>query len=43
MIDYIKNFDIELDKDYYYAGEKVTGNVVVENCENFKVRGERGK
>ncbi len=38
-MDHIKKFDIELDKDYYYAGEVLKGCIVVENVENLKVRG----
>jgi len=41
MIDYIRKFDIELEREYYYAGEKVCGYVVIENMENLKVRGVR--
>ncbi|XP_064606638.1 LOW QUALITY PROTEIN: arrestin domain-containing protein 3-like [Liolophura sinensis] len=40
-MDYIKKFDLELDKDVIYAGEKLTGQVVVENIENIKVQGIR--
>ena len=40
-MDYIKRFDIELEKEYYYAGEKLCGHVVVENYENIKVRGQQ--
>ena len=39
-MDYIRRFDIVLDKEYYYAGEKLRGHVVVENIENLKVRGK---
>ena len=39
-MDYIRRFDIVLDRDYYYAGETLKGNIVVENMENIKVRGE---
>ena len=39
-MDYIKRFDIELEREYYYAGEKVKGHIVVENTENLKVRGK---
>jgi hypothetical protein len=38
-MDYIRKFDIELEKQYYYAGEKLKGWVHVENTENIKVRG----
>ncbi|XP_074643357.1 arrestin domain-containing protein 3-like [Tubulanus polymorphus] len=40
-MDYIKRFDIELDKDVYYAGEKLKGNILVENIENIKIKGIR--
>ena len=39
-MDYIKKFDIELEKEYYYAGEKVKGWVIVQNTENIKIRGK---
>ena len=39
-MDYIRKFDIVLDKEHYYAGEKLRGNIVVENVENIKVRGK---
>ena len=39
-MDFIRKFDIELEKEYYYAGEKLKGWVVIENIENLKVRGE---
>lgn len=39
-MDYIKKFDLELEKDVIYAGEKLTGQVVVENIENIKVQGQ---
>ena len=39
-MDYIRRFDIVLDRDYYYAGETLKGNIVVENMENIKVRGK---
>lgn len=39
-MDYIHKFDIELDRDIYYAGEKLTGHVVVVNTENLKVQGK---
>ena len=39
-MDYIRKFDIELEKEYYYAGEKLKGCVVIENTENLKIRGK---
>lgn len=38
-MDYIKQFEIELDKDVYYAGETLSGCVLVKNTENVKVQG----
>ena len=38
-MDYIKQFEIELDKDVYYAGETLSGCVLVRNTENVKVQG----
>uniref|UniRef100_A0A7E4W6C0 Arrestin_C domain-containing protein n=1 Tax=Panagrellus redivivus TaxID=6233 RepID=A0A7E4W6C0_PANRE len=40
-MDYITSFDIRLEKDVYYAGEPLTGCVVLENTENIKIRGIR--
>ncbi|GAB1610691.1 uncharacterized protein LOC115223663 [Argonauta hians] len=40
-MDYISKFDIEIDRDVYYAGEKLTGHIVVQNSENLKVQGIR--
>ncbi|KAH3695755.1 arrestin domain-containing protein 3-like [Dreissena polymorpha] len=40
-MDYVQKFDIELDKTTYYAGEIVTGNVVVITTENIRVKGIR--
>lgn len=40
MIDYIRKFDIELEKEHYYAGEILKGFIVIENTENIRVRGE---
>lgn len=37
-MDYIREFDIQLDKEFYYAGETITGNVVLDTIENFKLR-----
>lgn len=39
-MDYIREFDIQLDKEYYYAGETITGNVILDTIENFKLRCE---
>jgi len=39
-MDYIKDFDIRLEKEMYYAGEVLQGNVVLNTIENFKLRGE---
>jgi hypothetical protein len=39
-MDYIKRFDIELEKEVYYAGEKLKGHILVENIENIKVKGK---
>lgn len=40
MIDYIRKFDIELEREHYYAGETLKGSVVIENTENIRIRGE---
>lgn len=37
-MDYIREFDIKLDKEYYYAGEVITGIVILDTTENFKLR-----
>lgn len=39
-MDYIKEFDIKLDKEYYYAGETLHGTVFLDTIENFKLRSE---
>lgn len=39
-MDYIREFDIRLDKEYYYAGETINGLVVLDTIENFKLRSE---
>ena len=39
-MDYIKQFEIELDKEVYYAGETLSGCVLVQNTENIKVQGK---
>lgn len=38
-MDYISAFDIRLTKDIFYAGENVTGSVLLENTENIKIKG----
>lgn len=37
-MDYIREFDIRLDKEHYYAGEIINGLVVLDTVENFKLR-----
>ena len=38
-MDYIREFDIRLEKEMYYAGEILTGYVILDTSENFKIRG----
>lgn len=38
-MDYIKDFDIRLEKEMYYAGEQLHGNIVLNTIESFKLRG----
>ena len=38
-MDYIRKFDIELEREHYYAGETIYGNIVITNVDNIKVRG----
>lgn len=38
-MDYIREFDIRLEKEMYYAGEMLTGNVILDTIENFKLKG----
>lgn len=33
-------FDIHLDKEMYYAGETLSGYVLLKTIENFKLKGE---
>ncbi|CAJ0606654.1 unnamed protein product [Cylicocyclus nassatus] len=40
-MDYISSFDIRLAKEIYYAGEKISGSVLLENIENIKIKGIR--
>ncbi|GAB6031690.1 hypothetical protein CHUAL_009441 [Chamberlinius hualienensis] len=46
-MDYIREFDIRLEKEMYYAGEILSGQVILHTVENFKLRairvGLRGK
>lgn len=37
-MDYIKELDIRLDKEFYYAGEVIAGKVVLDTSENFKLK-----
>lgn len=39
-MDYVQKFDVELDKEIYYAGEIISGRVIVDTLENIKVKGE---
>lgn len=39
VMDCVTKFDIELDKDIFYAGETLTGHIIVQNTENIKVQG----
>lgn len=38
-MDYIREFDIRLEKEMYYAGETIYGVVILDTSENFKLRG----
>lgn len=38
-MDYISEFDIRLEKEMYYAGEELRGNVILQTIENFKLKG----
>lgn len=40
-MDYIREFDIRLDKEFYYAGETIEGTVLLDTVENFKLRSIR--
>lgn len=45
-MDYIREFDIKLEKEMFYAGEMLSGFVVLDTVENFKLRGnflQKGK
>lgn len=37
-MDYIKELDIRLDKEFYYAGEVIAGKVILDTSENFKLK-----
>lgn len=39
-MDYIREFDIRLDREMYYAGEVLAGHVLLDTVENFKLRCE---
>lgn len=39
-MDYIRQFDIRLEKEMYYAGEQLSGLVMLDTIENFKLRGK---
>lgn len=41
LMDFIRKYDIELEKEHYYAGETLRGRVVIENIENLRVTGKR--
>jgi len=38
-MDFIRKYDIELEKEQYYAGETLRGWVVIENAENLRITG----
>lgn len=40
-MDYIREFDIRLDKEMYYAGETLSGCVILSTKENFKLKGKQ--
>ncbi|KAK7101238.1 arrestin domain-containing protein 3-like [Littorina saxatilis] len=40
-MDFLQTFDLDLDKEIYYAGETVSGRVLVENTENMRFTGIR--
>lgn len=37
-MDNINEFDIRLEKEFYYAGETIRGHVILHTTENFKLR-----
>ncbi|XP_042908083.1 arrestin domain-containing protein 2 [Parasteatoda tepidariorum] len=40
-MDYIREFDIRLEKEMYYAGEVLSGHVILDTVENFKLKAIR--
>lgn len=42
-MDYIREFDIRLDKEMFYAGEILEGHVVLDTIENFKLKSKLSK
>ena len=38
-MDYIRQFDIRLEKEMYYPGECLAGHVILNTMENFKLKG----
>ncbi|XP_023232199.1 arrestin domain-containing protein 2-like isoform X2 [Centruroides sculpturatus] len=40
-MDYIREFDIRLEKEMYYAGEILVGHVILDTVENFKLKAIR--
>ncbi|KAH9423468.1 hypothetical protein DERP_003747 [Dermatophagoides pteronyssinus] len=40
-MDYIRQFDIRLEKEMYYPGECLTGHVILNTLENFKLKAIR--
>ncbi|XP_013786475.2 arrestin domain-containing protein 4-like [Limulus polyphemus] len=40
-MDYIREFDIRLEKEMYYAGETLVGHVILDTVENFKLKAIR--
>ena len=39
-MDYIRKFDIRLEKEMYYPGESLLGHVILHTVENFKLKGK---
>lgn len=39
-MDYIREFDIRLEREMYYAGEIISGHVLLNTIENFKLKCE---
>ena len=40
-MDYIRRFDIQLDREYVYPGQYLTGHVILDNRDNIKMRNIR--